>query len=60
MDINSYVISSVMAMSQAKIAQSMSVAVMKKTMDVQESQGMALVEMLNSVPKFDRLLDTYA
>ena len=60
MDINSYVISSVMAMSQARIQQATSLAVMKKTMDVQEAQGMALVEMLNSVPGFDRLIDIYA
>jgi len=60
MDINSYVISSAMAMSQARIDQALSIAAMKKTMDVQEAQGMALVEMINSVPKFDHLLDTYA
>ena len=60
MDITSYVISTASALSQARIAQALSVSVMKKAMDVQETQGMALVEMLNSVPTFDRLLDTYA
>ena len=60
MDITSYVISSAMAMSQARTAQAVNIAVIKKAMDVQESQGMALVEMLNSVPQFDRLLDMYA
>jgi len=59
MDVTSYVISSVMAMSQSRIEQAKNIAVIKKAMDVQEAQGMALVEMLNSVPRFNRLLDTY-
>jgi len=59
MDVTSYVISSVMAMAQSRIEQEKNIAVIKKTMDVQEAQGMALVEMLNSVPRFNRLLDTY-
>ena len=60
MDITSYAISSVVALSQARLVQAASIAAMKKNMDVQEAQGMALVEMLNAVPRFDRLLDIYA
>ena len=60
MDITSYAISTVVALSQARTVQAMSLAVMKKSLDAQEVQGMALVEMLNSVPKLNHLLDTYA
>jgi len=60
MDITSYVISTAMAMSQARREQALNIAVLKKAMDVQETQGLAIVEMINSVPRFDRLLDTYA
>ena len=60
MDITSYVISTAMALSQARIEQALSISAMKKAMDVEEAQGMALVEMMNSVPAYNRLLDTYA
>jgi len=48
------------AMSQAKVEQAVNIAVMKKAMDVHEAQGLAIVEMMNSVPDAGRLLDIYA
>jgi hypothetical protein len=60
MDITSYVISTAMALSQAKIQQAVSISAMKKAMDIQETNGMALAEMIKSVPSPDRLLDIYA
>ena len=59
MDINSYVVSSVMSLVQVRNEQAVKISVMKKIMDVQEAQGMALVEMINSAG-VDRLLDIYA
>ena len=60
MSINSYVVSMAVAMSQAKVEQAVNIAVMKKAMDVHEAQGLAIVEMMNSVPDAGRLLDIYA
>ena len=60
MSIDSYVISSMMAISKAKIAESVSISVMKKAMDVEEAKGMAIAEMINSIPNASHLLDVYA
>ena len=60
MDITSYLVSSAMAMSQAKTEQAAGVSLMKKTMDVQAEQSQALFQMMSPPPAFGHQLNLYA
>lgn len=61
MDLTSSIAAASMVSSQAKLAQAVNVAVIKKSIDQQETQGAALIELLETAaPPSNHILDVRA
>ena len=62
MDISSYAVSPVMASLQAQIMQTQTAgtSALKEAIDVHETLGLMLAEMIRSAPGIDHNLDIYA